>query len=49
VRRIIARSSDYLDAGCQWLATGFFSAMLVIIIFQVVTRYLLQNAPVWTR
>jgi len=48
VRRIIARSSDYLDAGCQWLATGFFSAMLVIVIFQVVTRYLLQNAPVWT-
>jgi TRAP-type C4-dicarboxylate transport system permease small subunit len=48
VRRIIARSSEYLDAGCQWLATGFFSAMLVIVIFQVVTRYLLQNAPVWT-
>ncbi|MCX5879157.1 MAG: TRAP transporter small permease [Deltaproteobacteria bacterium] len=48
MRRIIARSSEYLDAGCQWLATGFFSAMLVIVIFQVVTRYLLQNAPVWT-
>ncbi|MCU0574624.1 MAG: TRAP transporter small permease [Syntrophobacteraceae bacterium] len=48
MRRILARSSDYLDLGCQWLATGFFGAMLILVIFQVVTRYLLQNAPVWT-
>ena len=48
MRRILARASDYLDLGCQWAATGFFIAMLVFVIFQVVTRYILQNAPVWT-
>jgi len=46
VRRILARSSDYLDLGCQWVATGFFIALLVLVIFQVVTRYVLHNAPV---
>ena len=48
MRRVLARSSDYLDLGCQWAATGFFIALLIIVIFQVVTRYILQNAPVWT-
>lgn len=48
MRRILARTSDYLDLGCQWVATGFFIALLLLIIFQVVTRYILQNAPVWT-
>ena len=48
MRRILARSSDYLDAGCQWAATGFFGALLILVIFQVVTRYILHNAPVWT-
>lgn len=48
MRGILARSSDYLDMGCQWAATGFFIALLVLVVFQVVTRYLLQSAPVWT-
>jgi TRAP-type C4-dicarboxylate transport system permease small subunit len=48
VRRILARSSDYLDLGCQYVATGFFIALLVLVVFQVVTRYVLHNAPVWT-
>ena len=48
MRRILARSSDYLDLGCQWVATGFFIALLILVVFQVVTRYILQNAPVWT-
>lgn len=48
MRRILARSSDYLDLGCQWAATGFFIALLVLVVFQVVTRYVLHNAPVWT-
>jgi TRAP-type C4-dicarboxylate transport system permease small subunit len=33
---------------CQWAATGFFGVLLILVIFQVVTRYILQNAPVWT-
>jgi TRAP-type C4-dicarboxylate transport system permease small subunit len=48
VRRILARSSEYLDLGCQWAATGFFGALLMLVVFQVVTRYILHNAPVWT-
>jgi TRAP-type C4-dicarboxylate transport system permease small subunit len=48
VRRILVRSSDYLDLGCQWAATGFFGALLILVIFQVVTRYILHHAPVWT-
>ncbi len=48
MRRILAHSSDCLDLGCQWVATGFFIALLILVIFQVVTRYLLHNAPVWT-
>jgi TRAP-type C4-dicarboxylate transport system permease small subunit len=34
--------------GCQYVATGFFIALLVLVVFQVVTRYVLHNAPVWT-
>lgn len=48
MRRILSRASDSLDLGCQWAATGFFFALLLLVIFQVVTRYILQNAPVWT-
>jgi len=48
VRRILARGSYYLDLGCQYVATGFFIALLVLVVFQVVTRYVLHNAPVWT-
>jgi TRAP-type C4-dicarboxylate transport system permease small subunit len=48
VRRILARSSDYLDLVCQYVATGFFIALLLLVVFQVVTRYILHNAPVWT-
>ena len=48
MRRLIARSSDYLNVGCQWAATGFFGALLILVIFQVATRYILHNAPVWT-
>ena len=48
MRRILARSSDYLDLVCQWAATGFFGALLILVIFQVVTRYIFHNAPVWT-
>jgi len=48
VGRILSRSSDYLDVACQWAATGFFAGLLIVVMFQVVTRYILHNAPVWT-
>lgn len=48
VRRIISRSSDCLNVGCQWAATGFFGALLVLVLAQVVARYILHNPPHWT-
>jgi TRAP-type C4-dicarboxylate transport system permease small subunit len=34
--------------GCQWAATGFFGGLLALVLFQVVTRYILRNPPAWT-
>jgi TRAP-type transport system small permease protein len=48
VRRILSRASHYLDVGCQWAATGFFGGLLMLVLFQVVTRYILRNPPAWT-
>jgi TRAP-type C4-dicarboxylate transport system permease small subunit len=48
VRRIVSLSSDYLGVGCQWAATGFFGALLILVLFQVVARYILHNPPHWT-
>jgi TRAP-type transport system small permease protein len=48
MRRILSLSSDCLDAGCKWAATGFFSGLLILVLFQVVARYIFHNPPVWT-
>ncbi len=40
--------SQAVDRFCRSAAVGFFSAMLVIVLFQVLARYLFQSAPVWT-
>ncbi len=48
MRRTLSRSSDYLNAGCKWAATGFFSALLILVLFQGVARYIFHNPPVWT-
>jgi TRAP-type C4-dicarboxylate transport system permease small subunit len=48
VRRILSRISHYLDMGCRWAATGFFGGLLMLVLFQVVTRYILRNPPAWT-
>lgn len=48
MRRILSRASHYLDMGCRWAATGFFGGLLILVLFQVVTRYILRNPPAWT-
>ena len=48
MRRIISRSSDCLDRACEWAATGFFCALLILVLFQVVARYIVHNPPHWT-
>jgi TRAP-type C4-dicarboxylate transport system permease small subunit len=40
--------SDRLDRFCRGTAVGFFSVMLVLVVFQVVARYVFQSVPVWT-
>jgi TRAP-type C4-dicarboxylate transport system permease small subunit len=46
--RSLTRASYVVDRACRWAAVGFFSLMLVIVLFQVVARYIFQSVPVWT-
>lgn len=48
MKRGILIFSDRLDRFCRGTAVGFFSVMLILVIFQVVARYLFQSVPVWT-
>ncbi len=48
MRRAIAQASLTLDRACRSAAVGFFAAMLVLILFQVVARYIFRAVPVWT-
>jgi len=48
VKKSILIVSDQLDRFCRRAAVGFFSAMLALVLFQVVARYLFQAVPVWT-
>lgn len=40
--------SNWLDKFCRRTAVGFFSIMLLLVVFQVIARYLFQSVPVWT-
>jgi TRAP-type C4-dicarboxylate transport system permease small subunit len=40
--------SDWLDRFCRIAAGGFLTVMLLLILFQVVARYIFQSVPVWT-
>lgn len=44
----LTRASYVVDRACRSAAVGFFSLMLLIVLFQVVARYIFQNVPVWT-
>jgi len=48
VKKGILLFSDRLDRFCRGAAVGFFSAMLILVIFQVVARYIFKSVPVWT-
>ncbi len=45
---ILRQASTIVDRFCIRAAMGFFSAMLILVIFQVVARYIFRAAPVWT-
>ena len=48
MRLIIIRISSALNRFCLSAAAAFFAAMLVLVLFQVVARYIFQAVPPWT-
>jgi len=46
--RIIRLFSDGLDRICRAAAGGFLTLMLMLVLFQVLARYIFQAVPVWT-
>jgi len=48
MRRILDRISYGLDKFCRAAAVGFLSLMLLLVLFQVLARYIFQAVPVWT-
>lgn len=48
MRRIITQVSSGLDKFCRTTAVGFLSLMLVLVLFQVLARYIFRAVPVWT-
>jgi len=48
IRRAIMLISDKLDRGCRIGAIFFFAAMVLLVMFQVLARYVFQAVPVWT-
>ena len=48
MRRIIVHISCTLDRFCQFTAVAFFATMLILVVFQVVARYIFRAVPPWT-
>jgi TRAP-type C4-dicarboxylate transport system permease small subunit len=48
MRRVISLISYGLDKICRTASIGFLSLMLLLVLFQVLARYVFQSVPVWT-
>jgi TRAP-type C4-dicarboxylate transport system permease small subunit len=48
MKRAIIKASYILDRFCRITAVGFLAIMLILVLLQVVARYLFQSVPVWT-
>ena len=46
--RKIYKISYYINQICFSAASGFLGAMLLLVLFQVLARYLFQVVPIWT-
>ena len=46
--RVISLISYGLDKICRTASVGFLSMMLLLVLFQVLARYIFQAVPVWT-
>ena len=45
---IIFSTSYGLDKICRFSAIGFLGLMLLLVVFQVLARYIFQSVPIWT-
>lgn len=48
MRRVIFLISYGLDKICRKVSIAFLSLMLLLVLFQVLARYIFQTVPVWT-
>ncbi len=48
MRRTLQLFSYGLDRICRATAVGFLSLLLMLVLFQVLARYIFQTVPVWT-
>ena len=48
MRRAISLIRYGLDKFCRTASIGFLSLMLLLVLFQVLARYIFQSVPVWT-
>jgi len=46
--RALSGFSYWLDKVCRTASCGFLATMLILVLFQVVARYIFQGVPVWT-
>ncbi|WP_321489026.1 TRAP transporter small permease subunit [uncultured Hyphomonas sp.] len=48
LRTLLIAADRRLNAGLLWISSGLLCAMVVLVLIQIVARYLLRDAPAWT-
>jgi len=48
IGRLLKQISDQIDRGCRTAAVLFFAAMVMLVMLQVVARYIFRAVPIWT-
>jgi len=48
MRRAVAKASYHVDRFCRSASVVFFTGMFLLMLFQVMARYIFQSVPVWT-
>ena len=46
--RFLYKASYAVDRFCRSTAVGFLVVMLILVLFQVIARYIFRSVPVWT-
>ena len=48
IRTLLIKSDARLNSGLLWTASGLLCLMVILVMIQIVARYVLQDAPPWT-